>query len=301
MAKINKIKEQPKVATEELSIEDKIRAEAEALAVPTIPNGSWNRLMIYDIRFSDTVKEAATFNRTAPSIVSGFTLRLAIVGYIPPPPAEQSWVTTLSVKDPNNIHLPLEGLNVRTFLVLNDFKLKFAKIQTPDPTKPGAERSAIIAYAKYFEEKLNIPILVGLEMLVKFVMRNKSKMTLKDFGLQDQQVLPESGLGVVFECYKISSSYEKDGKKGWNTEFTTYDKDKKVNVDAKVIVVSEEQVDAVYAKMVELEEKAKSKSTKKGGTDFPYGANVKDELSDGEVDETEAAVDSLIASSDELD
>lgn len=300
MAKINKVIEKPtETVVSELSIEDKIRAEAEQLAVPTIPNGSWQRLMIYDIKFSDAVKEAATFNRTAPSIISGFTVRLATIGYIPP--GHKEWITTLSVKNPENIHLPIEGLNIRTFLVLNDFKLKFAKIQTPNPEKPGAERTAVIAYAKYFEEKLNIPILVGIEMLVKFISKNKSKLTLKDFGLDKEQKLPSHGLGVVFECFKISSSYEKDGKKGWNTEFTTYDKDKKVNIDKPVIVVTEEQVDAVYVKMAELEEQAKAKSKKK--SDFPYGANVKDELSDGgeESSEIEDAVDSLIASSDDLD
>lgn len=299
MAKINKVKEgQPKTAAVELSIEDKLRAEAEQLAIPTIPNNSWNRIMIYDIRFSDTIKEQATFNRVAPSLISGFTFRFAILGYIPPPPAPQEWITTLSVKDPKNIHVTIEGLNVRTFQVMNDFKLKFAKIQTP-----ATERSAVIAYAKYLEDKLNIPILIGIEMLVKFAMRNKSKLTLKDFGLETEQRLPKDGLGVVFECFKISSSYDdkkNPGKKGWNTEFTTYDKEKKTNIEAKVLVVSEEQVNAVYEKMVEMEEAAKSKKDK-GDTSFNHGANVKDELSDGEEDATADAIDSLIEQSDGLD
>lgn len=260
------------------NVDDELRKEAEELKKASIPNDSWVRYLIYDIRYSDNTKKSAEFNNKPPSLVNGFTIRMAIIGYVKKIGNKSQWVKTLDLSDLKNITVPeeLEGLYIKAFEALNDYKLKFAKLK-----EPKSERQAVLAYATWLEQNWGIPMSLGVEFLVTFAQKNKSPLSLeKDFP-HVKKTLPKSGVGIQFEAFRRLSSYvDKNKKKQIRTNVSIYDNDSKQLITVPIAVIPDEMTNAIYDFIVkqDAEREAKKKEKESGDTSFNYGANVPDEL-----------------------
>lgn len=272
--------------------DEALRKESDQLRKPTIPSGAWCTFIIYNLNFSENVIKAADFQTRPPSITEGFTIRMAIVRYITKVGGKDMVVKTVSTeKDEKgkvtDAKLLIDDLYIKAYNTFNNNVLSFNKIK-----KPTDERSGIIAYARALENMWNIPISYGVEMLVKFINGKKNDaVTLKDFPVIKEEKLPPNGLGIMFQAYKVNSSYisKKDNKKQMKTVITTYDPEIKKIIETEVIIASPETTDAVYALVVKMEEESKKEKEKKEkeDTSFKYGANISDAEIEEEYQEVE--------------